>query len=78
MMKAFLEHLPSATERAIQRASEPNGEALHRSCERARVSGLDDEMDVIVLHGELDDARVESLAGLAQRAEHHAEAPLIA
>ena len=44
--------------RRVEEAISAHGEALHAAGERIAVVGLDDEMEVIVLDGELDDAKV--------------------
>jgi hypothetical protein len=48
----------------VDAACEPNGEALHATCEGARVASFDDEVEVIALDGELDD--MEDVAELAR------------
>ena len=56
---AIAPHTPAAAaERGVEEAIGAHGEALHAARERIAVVGLDDEMQVIVLDGELDDAKV--------------------
>ena len=62
MVEAVGEHLAATTERAVHRAGDADGEALHRAAQRASVLRLDDEMHVIALHRVLDDAAPEALA----------------
>jgi hypothetical protein len=59
---AIGEHFAASTEGAVDRARQSHRQALHRAREAARVPGLDDEVHVVALHGELDDARVEAIA----------------
>src|SRR5207249_52743 len=48
----------SASDGGVEKAIRAHGEALHAAREGVVVVGLDDEMEVIVLDGELDDAKV--------------------
>src|SRR5262245_9187200 len=48
-------HRPSPPEHAVDRARQPNREALETPRERAAVVPFDDEVKVVRLHGELED-----------------------
>ena len=47
----------AAAEYAVDGPCEANGETADATGERASLVGLDDEVDVIVLDGEMDDAK---------------------
>ena len=51
-----LPHGAAATEGAVNRPRHADGEAAKAAAERPRVVGLDDQMYVIVLHAEVEDA----------------------
>jgi hypothetical protein len=47
----------SSSQHPIDRTSHPNGHTRHASAERPSVVGLDDEVDMVVLHGEVHEAK---------------------
>ena len=53
---AILPHAAVPPEGAVDRPCYADGEAAKAPAERPRIVGLDDEMQVIVLHAELEDA----------------------
>jgi anti-sigma factor RsiW len=52
-----------ATQSTIDRLREPNGEALNATAEREAAFGLDEQMYVVRLHAEVDDAKRGLRAG---------------
>jgi hypothetical protein len=59
---AIVEHAAVAPHHPVEPFGDADREALDRAGERAAVGGLDEEMDVIALDRELDDADVEAIA----------------
>jgi hypothetical protein len=51
------------TEDAVQRPREANRESADAARQRAAMFGLGDEMDVIILHGVLDDPKMHPRSG---------------
>ena len=66
--------LPMASQHAIHRAGEPNGEAAKPSRERSPVFGLRDEMNVVVLDAVFDDAELGTRR-FGDRLAHSGECP---
>src|SRR5690606_21575026 len=58
---AVAKEAPAAAELAIHAAREPNAEPLEAARERQPVARLGDEVDVVALHAEGDDAKVPAL-----------------
>ena len=56
-MVALREDLAGGAERVVQRAGQPDREAAHGPDESLFVVGLHQEVDVVALDGEVDDAR---------------------
>jgi hypothetical protein len=70
---AITDDLPLAAEEAIDRERQPDGEPVHATTGAARLIPLDDEVPVVLLDGEVDDA--ESIDrrppdGASERPEH--------
>jgi hypothetical protein len=55
---AIREDGAAAMKELVEAAGDPDPEALHAAAERTRVFGFDDQMEMIVLHREVDDAEV--------------------
>ena len=53
----------TSAERRVEEAIRAHGKALHAAGERVVVVGLDDEMEVVVLHREFDHAEVVTSSG---------------
>ena len=68
------EDLPAAAERAVHRTGNANGEAADSARERPPVFGLGDEMDVVVLDGELENPELRVRGG-GEGAAHGREEP---
>jgi len=64
---AVCEHAPGSPERAMNGPREPRADRLHPACEVSGGLRLDDQVDVIVLHGVVRDAKAPAVAGLTQR-----------
>ncbi len=56
-MKPVSPKAAANAEELVRPPSETHGEPLNAARERARVAGLDDHVDVIVLHGKVNDAK---------------------
>jgi hypothetical protein len=56
------EHRPFAMEQVIQALRDADREPLHSAPERLRVVSLDDQVEMVVLHGEVDDPKIFSNA----------------
>lgn len=52
---------PDSIPDVVQRASETDHQPLHAACERVAILGLAEEMDVILLRGEVHDTKPESI-----------------
>ena len=59
-------------ERPVELTREPYGQSFHRARERLCVLRLRDDVDVIVLHGELDETHAEPVLRLLERTQHDA------
>jgi len=70
---AIVEHAAFAPHHPVEPLGDPDREALDRASERAAVGGLDNEMDVVALDRELDDADVEPVATDPERRRDDAE-----
>ncbi len=81
-MKAIAPHLAVHSERAIHRTREANRESLRAARERVRVVRFDDQVNVIALNGELDDAEPltdgRRVVRTADGLPHLAENPAVA
>src|SRR3954469_11464277 len=74
-VKPVREDLSAQPLRFVETTSEPNREALHPTLERKRVVRFDDEMDVVPLHAEVDDAEPEPLLAFSECFRDRREAP---
>ena len=61
-MVAVSEDLAAALESAVEALGEANAETLQAAAQRVAVVGLDEEVDVIALDGEVHDAKAEAVA----------------
>ncbi len=68
------EHRAVAPHEPIEAARDAHAQALHAARKRDRVARLDDEMDVVALHREADDAQIAPFVRSAQRRADDAEA----
>jgi len=57
-----LEHSTMTPHHAVQRLREADGESLHAARKRLFVGRLDQEVDVVPLHGEVHEPRAEPLS----------------
>ena len=64
---AAKEYGSTAPKDALYAARNAGRDGLHRSAERVLVARLEDQMEMIALHGEVDDARAVVRVRLAQR-----------
>jgi hypothetical protein len=70
------DHLPPAAERAIHRQGQSDRERVHAAAGPARLVSLDDEVSVILLDREVDDAKAIDRRpgdGTPERAEQPGE-----
>jgi len=65
---------PSAAEGAVERPRHADGEPPEAAAERPRVVGLDDEMEMVVLHTEMEDPKA-LVGGRTERTEDGREDP---
>ena len=70
------ERPPTSPHERVDPTREADLETLDSARERAAIGGLDDEMEVIVLHREVNDANETADVGLAQRALDEGEPAL--
>jgi hypothetical protein len=68
------ENLPAAVQCAVHSPRDPDGQALDPAGERSCIAGLGDEVQVVRLHGKMDDPEVVALATLADAGCDYAEA----
>ena len=73
-MVAISENLPTAAQCAVHCLRDPDREPLDTSRERDRIARLDDQVQVIRLHGEVDEPEAVAFATLADAGRDHAEA----
>jgi len=67
------ENPPFASEDAVDRAGDANGEGVQGARERFAVGRLDDEVEVVALHAEVTEAAAEGLAALVEGAPNRTE-----
>jgi hypothetical protein len=70
---AILEHAARAPHHLVEPLGDADREALDRAGERTAVGRLDQEMDVVALDRELDDADIEAIATDPERRLDDAE-----
>ncbi|HEX9573874.1 MAG TPA: hypothetical protein VF994_07235 [Myxococcales bacterium] len=68
------ENLPAAVQCAVYSLRDPDRQALDSAGERNRIARLDDEVQVVRLHGKMDEPEAVALATLADAGCDHAEA----
>jgi hypothetical protein len=73
-MVVIREHGPTPLHQPIQASRNPDHQTLHAAAESEAVDCLDQQMDVVALHGELDDAAAEAVLRELQALTHHLEA----
>jgi hypothetical protein len=73
---ALAPHLPPPAERTVDRPGEADREPLQAAHEGTRVVGLDDEVDVRLLHREVHDAEAPARALRQRRAQGEEDAGL--
>src|SRR6267142_2738524 len=56
-VKSFGPHPAASMHHAVERASETNDEPRHPARQRDLVVGLDQEVDMVVLHGKMENAK---------------------
>jgi hypothetical protein len=55
---AIREHAPNAAKRAVEASSHPDLEAPHRTTERSPVGRFDDQVQMVALNGEMNEAHI--------------------
>ena len=65
-MIAVGKHRPTASEHTIDRSGEPGTNGNHPARQRRSVVGLDEQMNVVRLHGEVRDPKVSAFARPSQ------------
>src|SRR4051812_36719763 len=65
-VKAIGKERPAEAVRLVEGARHAHGEPLHATCESRCVVGLDEQVDMIPLHVEVNDAEAESVLPLAK------------
>ena len=73
-MVAIREHPPAPPEDAVDGLCDADREGLDPARKRHRVPRLDDEVQMIRLHGEVNEPESVALARLTDARRHHAEA----
>ena len=77
-MVVIVEHSAASLHQPIQRPRDPDAEALHAARKSEVRIGLDQQMEVIAQHGELDDAEAKALARTGDAVLDEPEASLTA
>ena len=67
-MISFSEDFTLCTHELIEAACYANGKAAHGPCEVLVIFGLDNEMDMIALHGIIDDPTAQVVSTLSESA----------
>ena len=70
------EHGALAPHDAVQRLGDADAQPLHAPCERPLIRRLDDQVDMVPLHGEVDQAEPEAVAAALEALADAGEAPL--
>jgi hypothetical protein len=63
---AIREHAAHAPEQSVEPASHPNLEAPHRTAERVPVRGFDDQVKMVALHREMNEAHIQAFLRLGK------------
>lgn len=71
---AIRKHLPAAFENAVHGFGDADGQRLHATSERDRVARLDDQVQMVRLHGEVDEAEAVALTCAADAGGYDPEA----
>jgi hypothetical protein len=69
------EHRAGASEDPIHAARNARGDRLHRRAERLLAARLEDQVEVVALHGVMDEPRLALLACVAERAAKRSHEP---